>query len=61
MRVVTFKIEEDLFELLDVYAINNGLSRSEAIRKAIKELVKSEKNIEDTKINITIEKGGKLL
>ena len=59
MRIVTFKIEEDLFELLDVYAINNGLSRSEAIRKAIRELVQKELN-KDSTITITVEKGWKL-
>ena len=42
MRVVTFKIEEDLLELLDMYAIKHGLNRSEAIRKAIENLVKEE-------------------
>jgi metal-responsive CopG/Arc/MetJ family transcriptional regulator len=40
MRVVTFKVEEDLLELLDRYAIRYGLNRSEAIRKAIETLVK---------------------
>ncbi|BAB65532.1 MULTISPECIES: ribbon-helix-helix protein, CopG family [Sulfurisphaera] len=42
MRVVTFKVEEDLLELLDRYAIRYGLNRSEAIRKAIESLVKTE-------------------
>ncbi|QIW23401.1 ribbon-helix-helix protein, CopG family [Sulfolobus sp. S-194] len=42
MRVVTFKVEEDLLELLDRYAIKYGLNRSEAIRKAIESLVKTE-------------------
>jgi metal-responsive CopG/Arc/MetJ family transcriptional regulator len=42
MRVVTFKLEEDLLELLDRYAIRYGLNRSEAIRKAIEKLVKDE-------------------
>jgi len=42
MRVVTFKIEEDLLELLDRYAIRNNLYRSEAIREAIKWFVKQE-------------------
>jgi metal-responsive CopG/Arc/MetJ family transcriptional regulator len=41
MKVVSIKIEEDLLELLDAYAINNKLNRSEAIRKAIKEMLKS--------------------
>jgi len=42
MRVVTFKVEEDLLELLDRYAIRYNLNRSEAIRKAIETLVKGE-------------------
>ncbi|AEE95070.1 MULTISPECIES: ribbon-helix-helix protein, CopG family [Acidianus] len=46
MRVVTFKAEEDLLELLDRYAIKYGLNRSEAIRKAIENLVKDEVNKE---------------
>jgi len=36
MRVVTFKVSEDLLELLDLYCINNKLERSEVIRDAIK-------------------------
>jgi metal-responsive CopG/Arc/MetJ family transcriptional regulator len=39
MRVVTFKIEEDLLELVDRYAIIHNMYRSEAIREAIKEFV----------------------
>ena len=46
MRVVTFRVEEDLLELLDSYAIKYKLSRSEAIRKAIELLVKDEVNKE---------------
>lgn len=46
MRVVTFKVEEDLLELLDRYAIKYKLSRSESIRKAIELLVKDEVNKE---------------
>ncbi|AOL17096.1 CopG family transcriptional regulator [Sulfolobus sp. A20] len=42
MRVVTFKVEEDLLELLDRYAIKYGLNRSEAIRKAVEKMVKEE-------------------
>jgi metal-responsive CopG/Arc/MetJ family transcriptional regulator len=42
MRVVTFKVEEDLLELLDRYAIRYGLNRSEAIRKAIEKMVRDE-------------------
>jgi metal-responsive CopG/Arc/MetJ family transcriptional regulator len=36
MRIVTFKIEEELLQQLDLYCINNKLVRSEVIRDAIK-------------------------
>jgi len=42
MRVITFKVEEDLVELLDRYAIRYGLNRSEAIRKIIEKVVNEE-------------------
>ena len=42
MRVVTFKIDEELLEKLDRYARRYGISRSDAIRKAIERLVTSE-------------------
>ena len=42
MRVVTFKIEEELLEKLDYYAIKHRLNRSEAIREAIKLLLSSQ-------------------
>ena len=35
MRVVTFKIEEDLLEKVDSYARLKGVTRSEVIRKAL--------------------------
>lgn len=35
MRVVTFKVDEDLFERLDGFARLKGVSRSEIIRKAV--------------------------
>jgi len=37
--IVTFKASPDLMELLDRYALRHGLNRSEAIRKAIAEMV----------------------
>ncbi len=46
MRVITFKIEEELLELLDRYAIKHRLNRSEAIRRAIDQMVKDEFNNE---------------
>ena len=39
MRVVTFKVDEDLLERLDTYARLKGMTRSEAIRKAIELLL----------------------
>jgi metal-responsive CopG/Arc/MetJ family transcriptional regulator len=56
VRVVTFKVEEDLLELLDRYAIKYGLNRSEAIRKAIEALVKQELEKESVSI-AKVEKG----
>ena len=36
MRVVTFKLDEELLRKLDLYCANNRLVRSEVIREAIK-------------------------
>nr|WP_083477066.1 ribbon-helix-helix protein, CopG family [Sulfuracidifex metallicus] len=35
MRVVTFKLEEELLQQLDLYCINSRNTRSEIIREAI--------------------------
>jgi len=35
VRVVTFKIDEELLEKLDRYALSLGMTRSDVIRKAI--------------------------
>ncbi len=35
MRVVTFKVDEELLERLDTFAKLKGIPRSEVIRKAI--------------------------
>ncbi|RLG86205.1 MAG: CopG family transcriptional regulator [Thermoprotei archaeon] len=42
MRVVSFKVEEELLELLDIYARQRGKSRSEVIREAIIALLQNE-------------------
>ena len=42
MRIVTIKMEEDLLEQLDAFAIRNKLNRSEAIRLAIQKMLKEE-------------------
>nr|WP_011182874.1 ribbon-helix-helix protein, CopG family [Sulfolobus tengchongensis]AAT46503.1 hypothetical protein [Sulfolobus tengchongensis] len=55
MKVVTFKVEEDLLILLERYAIRNGLNRSEAIRKAIEAMVK-EGNKEKPKARVEVVK-----
>jgi len=44
MRIVTFKVEEDLLELLDMYAMKHKISRSEAIREGISRIVDELKN-----------------
>ncbi len=35
MRVVTVKLEEELLQKLDLYAVNSGLTRSDVIREAL--------------------------
>ncbi len=42
MKVVTFKIDDDLLEKLDSYARLKGVTRSEVIRKAIELYLKIE-------------------
>ena len=45
MRVVTFKLEEDVLEKLDRYARRTGRSRSEIIRQALERLLSSEEPV----------------
>jgi len=59
MKKIAFKVQEDLLELLDRYAIRHGLNRSEVIRKAIETMVKKELERED-KIIARVEKGIRL-
>jgi len=47
VRVITFKIEEDLLEKLDLFAVNNKLYRSEVVRDAIKFYLSNYKNIKE--------------
>ena len=42
LRVVAFKIDKYLLELLDFYAINHGMYRSEVIRLAIQKLLEED-------------------
>ena len=41
MRVVTFKLEEDLLQKLDLYAINSRATRSDIIREALKQYLRT--------------------
>ncbi len=56
MRVITIKIEEDLLELLDAYAIRHRQYRSEAIREAIEFFIR-EKMKESVTKQAKVEKG----
>jgi len=47
VRVVTFKLDEELLEKLDLFCVNNRLFRSEVIREAIKFYLSNYKNIKE--------------
>jgi len=47
MRIVTFKLEEELLQQLDLYCINNKLDRSSVIREAIEFYLSNYKSIEE--------------
>ncbi len=57
--MITVKMEEDLLEQLDAFAIRNKLNRSEAIRLAIRLLLKEEEK-KMTVPRAKVEKGFKL-
>ena len=42
MKVVTFKLPEELLRRLDSYAMQHGLSRSDVIRRAIMNLIEGQ-------------------
>ncbi|MDT7875345.1 MAG: ribbon-helix-helix protein, CopG family [Sulfolobaceae archaeon] len=43
MRVITFKLEEDLLQELDLYAVNSRVTRSEVIREALIKYLREKK------------------
>ena len=45
MMVVSFKLPAELLQALDVYAANHKLSRSDVIREAIEEFLKSRQSL----------------
>jgi len=47
MRVITFKVNEELLRELDLFAANNKLYRSEVIRAAIEFYLSNYKSIEE--------------
>ena len=60
MRVITFKAEEDLVELLDRFAAKYGLNRSEMIRALITAFIENELKKEQSQYKIKVEKGPRL-
>ena len=59
MRTVTFKLDEELLQQLDLYCVNNAKERSEVIREAIKFYLSCKgrvyrKNMEENLRNITV-------
>jgi len=62
MRVVTFKLEEELLQKLDLYAIKSGLTRSDVIREALESYDWDKKKIIPVRIRtITVKLEGELL
>ncbi|MCE4604507.1 MAG: DUF6290 family protein [Aeropyrum sp.] len=45
MRVVSFKIEEDLLELLEEYARKKNTTKSEIIRRALERYLKEKPDV----------------
>jgi metal-responsive CopG/Arc/MetJ family transcriptional regulator len=51
VKVVTFKIEEELLEQVDLFAINHKLYRSEVIRLAIQKFLREVDKGEKVQVN----------
>ena len=60
MRVVTFKMEQDDLERMEVARMAMGLERSEFIRKAIKYFIEHEYKPKETVGKARVEKGVRL-
>jgi metal-responsive CopG/Arc/MetJ family transcriptional regulator len=56
MRVITFKVNEELLRELDLFAANNKLYRSEVIRAAIEFYLSNYKSIEEKYSGRTVTK-----
>jgi len=57
--VVTFKVDEDMYEQLEAYAIRHKMSKAQVIRLALNKLFKEEQKVEEN-LQIKVEKGPKL-
>jgi metal-responsive CopG/Arc/MetJ family transcriptional regulator len=57
LSVITIKIDPDLLGFLDRYAVNHGLNRSEAIRKAIVRMILAES---EQDVEVRVVSGGRL-
>ncbi|MCG2872755.1 MAG: ribbon-helix-helix protein, CopG family [Acidilobus sp.] len=44
MRVLSFKVEDDLLELLEEYARRRNIPKSEVIRRALRQYINSDKD-----------------
>ncbi len=44
MRVLSFKVEDDLLELLEEYSRKRNISKSEIIRRALRQYINSDKD-----------------
>jgi len=60
MRVVTFKIEQDDLERMEVARMAMGVERSEFIRRAIKYYIEHEYKPKDDITKARVEKGVRL-
>jgi len=64
IRVVTLKLEEELLQKLDLYAMNSGVTRSDVIREALESYLTSatiKRRIRKTMKIITVKLEEKLL
>ena len=44
MRVLSFKLEDDLLEMLEEYARKRGLPKSEVIRRALRAYISTDRD-----------------
>jgi len=57
--VVTCKVDEDMYEQLNAYAIKHKITKAEVIRLALNKFFEEEKKNEEN-LQIKVEKGPKL-